>query len=143
MNAYTTIEESKKLLELGLNSETADACYDVGYGQIKAHIECENFTSYFTNDEYPELKDRYIPCWSLAALIELLPDWIEYWDKEGYFHDVFLNIRKHTVTYRYFDRFLDTNIQLFEASDKSLTSCVCKTIIWLLKNNYIKSNKNE
>ena len=72
MNAYTTIEESKKLLELGLNSETADACYDVGYGQIKAHIECENFTSYFTNDEYPELKDRYIPCWSLAALLNII-----------------------------------------------------------------------
>ena len=97
MNHFTSIEQSKHLLELGLKAETADACYDVGDGQTKAHIECENFTSYFTNDEFPELKDRYIPCWSVGALIQAIdkPLQITYFRTEsGNYYEV-MNLKLH------------------------------------------------
>lgn len=68
----TTIEQSKKLIELGIDTSTADMCYDLGGGEEKAHLECDNFITYFTNDEYPEMADRYIPAWSLSALLDLI-----------------------------------------------------------------------
>lgn len=72
MKAYTDIEQSKELAEI-LPFESADMCYDLGYDDVKASINCENFTAYYTADEYPEFKDRFIPAWSLAALINILP----------------------------------------------------------------------
>lgn len=131
MNAYTTIEQSKKLLELGLNSETADACYDVGYGQIKAHIECENFTSYFTNDEYPELKDRYIPCWSLVALLNII-------DNNGLVYDISNDKNREFAILVYEADYTNQEVK-FHHTEHS----VVDMIIWLLEHNYIKSNKNE
>ena len=124
MNAYTTIEESKQLIEAGLDISTAD-----GYIQHKWEEISQNH--HFQTD-YGEK----IPCWSLAALIELLPDHIEYWDKEGYFYDAFLEISKYSVAYRYFDQYQDMKIQLFEAFNESLVSSVSITIIWLLENNF-------
>lgn len=70
----TSIEQSKKLLELGINPETADMCFDKGVHSIKAHLECDPIITYFTKDQYNELVDRYVPAWSLNALIELLPE---------------------------------------------------------------------
>ena len=67
---WTTIEQSKKLLEAGLKPNTADmhiinqnyknhGCYDTALGYSKwdaIHI------------------DGYLPCWSLGRLIELMQD---------------------------------------------------------------------
>lgn len=56
----TTIEQSKKLTELGLSRETSDMFYwcgtDLRIGGYKAQD-----------------KDYDIPCWSLAALLNVLP----------------------------------------------------------------------
>ena len=68
----TSIEQSKKLIELGIDTSSADMCYDLGGGEEKAHLECDNFITYFTNDEYPESADRYIPAWSLSALLDVI-----------------------------------------------------------------------
>ena len=73
----TSIEQSQKLIELGIDTSSADMCYDLGRGEEKAHLECDNFIAYFTNDEYPEMADRYIPAWSLSALLELMPKELE------------------------------------------------------------------
>ena len=58
----TSIEQSKKLIELGIDVNTADMYYDVNnYGiQSKPEVTVGKVWS----------KD--IPCWSLAALLELL-----------------------------------------------------------------------
>ena len=129
MNHFTSIEQSKKLLELGLKAETADACYDVGDGQTKAHIECENFTSYFTNDEFPELKDRYIPCWSVGQLLELMPKikgskcpkLLKFIKNDKQFYVVSYKRISYTGFYK-------TPIE------------VCyETMCWLLENNYLKT----
>ena len=63
----TSLEQSKKLLELGIDPQTADMIY---YW----------FGSFELNDEWHELhlgtnrvNDKDIPAWSLAALLEIMP----------------------------------------------------------------------
>lgn len=56
---FTTIEQSKRLLELGLPAWTADCFYDA-YGR--------KFTQYESLfNDYPHLT----PCWSVGRLIEM------------------------------------------------------------------------
>ena len=84
MKAYTDIEQSKKLVEI-LPLESADMCW------CNSSVKGVNYTDEFTVHTHTakELKevfdgvfnhwDKYwelIPCWSLAALLDLLPDTI-------------------------------------------------------------------
>ena len=65
---YTTIEQSKKLLELGLNPETADMHF------IKLIRDTD--TVYIPELLYDEpLSEIDYPCWSLAALLDILPNY--------------------------------------------------------------------
>lgn len=80
----TSIEQSKKLIELGIDINTADMYYDVNsYGiQSKPEVVIGKIWS----------KD--IPAWSLTALIELLPNKIVV-NNEKYF----LHFTKNKVEY--------------------------------------------
>ena len=80
----TSIEQSKKLIELGVDVNTADIYYDVNsYGiQSKPEVAIGKISS----------KD--IPAWSLTALIELLPNKIVV-NNEKYF----LHFTKNKVEY--------------------------------------------
>ena len=78
MKAFTDLEQSKKLIKI-LPIESADMCY------IK-HASSDNPTWRFDNDIPPmilgnvpinEITEETLPCWSLAALIKVLPE-IEY-----------------------------------------------------------------
>lgn len=67
----TTEEQSKRLLALGLKSETADMCYQVKFfDPFPQHlIDCT--PSLLT---HPPINDeRFIPAWSLHRLIEMMP----------------------------------------------------------------------
>lgn len=66
MKYYTSIEQSKKLLELGLNPNTADMFYpkiDEGLYSVFPVIGYEIFKKQISD----------IPCWSLGALLDVLP----------------------------------------------------------------------
>ena len=68
MKSYTDIDQSLKLAEI-LPLESADMCYQVG----------EELDGYLTETVYTPLmhtpyNDDYIPCWSLAALLGVLPE---------------------------------------------------------------------
>lgn len=80
---YTSIEQSKKLLELGLNHESADMTYP-----------------WYIEDDGDKFEDGhqittpvigkstwrgYIPCWSLAALLDVLPIYIGDYSKCLYY----------------------------------------------------------
>ena len=83
IKSYTDIEQSKKLAEI-LPLESADAkygyiapyeysdrMYDEGYDEIPYPIAFikKDYSNFFV-EEY----DGELPCWSLAALINVLPD---------------------------------------------------------------------
>lgn len=79
-NNYTTPEQSKKLLEIGVPADSAD-CY---YTSQTAISHGENGTIFYHpkwfeyNDTYSKLKSQFpltdylIPCWSVGRLIEII-----------------------------------------------------------------------
>ena len=68
MKSYTDIEQSKKLAEI-LPIESAD----MGYRYIK---QSQDGVDYYTEETLPYQYASYvgIPCWSLAALLEVIPE---------------------------------------------------------------------
>ena len=67
IRSYTTVEQSRKLAEI-LPLESADMYYD--RGGLPSLID-----KYVTHESIK--KDKYhhlIPCWSLTALLEVLPN---------------------------------------------------------------------
>ena len=128
---YTSIEQSKKLLELGLNSESADMwwLYVTAQGKHIAMMYEEPDPHYLARMESYGIQDAAIPCWSLGALLKVMPksivvggrnyfsyiatlDTISYGDTEGYM----------TIKFSY---------------DSLFESCF-QMVIWLLENGFIK-----
>lgn len=68
IRAYTTIEQSRKLVKI-LPLESADMFHfihevdTVGFGYKKDAAE-----------HYSKTEFEYLPCWSVAALLDVLPD---------------------------------------------------------------------
>ena len=125
MNAkhYTSIEMSKKLLELGLSPDTADMHY--------LKIIRENDVRYI-----PELllddNEYDIPCWSLGALLELMPKIQEDEDDGGCYPNLckgWDNDQWHCV-YR-------SSIHITKWYDNPIDAAF-EMVCWLLENEYIK-----
>jgi hypothetical protein len=107
----TSIEQSEKLLALGLNKETADMCWM--YGEV---LSCNP----------PELTVD-IPAWSLHRLLSLLPQSVKigknYYDLAIIQNEFVRLIDEIGDIYIYFDR---------EGIYESLLLC----IEWLIKEGY-------
>lgn len=78
---YTTIGQSKKLIELGLDPLTSDMCYSFT-GEHIEDAKDEDFSvsvGLASAIRYNLFSYRYgydIPCWSLGALLEVMPVYI-------------------------------------------------------------------
>ena len=69
IKSYTSLEQSKKLAEI-LPPESSDMWWrEVSYGFY--HIEAEITKGWY------DIPPKGIPCWSLAALLSVLPNEIE------------------------------------------------------------------
>jgi hypothetical protein len=73
-NAFTTPEQSKRLLELGIPADSAD-CYFYEEGCISndAYPEVVPFGEKYEDASKEEMFTSYVslPCWSLGRLIEI------------------------------------------------------------------------
>ena len=75
----TTLEQSKKLIELGIDVNTADMYYMYRHWEIDENtIGSQSDASIgFDSDFYYSANNgktyHYIPAWSLSALLELIP----------------------------------------------------------------------
>lgn len=69
MVGYTSIEQAKKLVELGIDADTADMYWatDIEMVITTPYVSCLN-----GEKNIPAYKDA-IPCWSTEALLKLLP----------------------------------------------------------------------
>lgn len=65
----TSLEQSKKLIELGIDVSTADMFWKNGVSN--KYIQC--FTPFVSNGTNIDF-DYDIPAWSLSALLSVLPD---------------------------------------------------------------------
>jgi len=77
----TSLEQSNKLIELGIDPKTADIfCADVFDKEKETHSYNFHILSTWGCNTFEELKDRenkfvhFIPAWSLSALLELVPN---------------------------------------------------------------------
>ena len=69
MKSYTDLDQSKKLAEI-LPLESADMCYSNDGTAIK--IDANPYTVRYSM--WKDCVAEIIPCWSLAALISILPN---------------------------------------------------------------------
>ena len=70
MNNYTSIEQSKKLVELGLNPDTADMCYLSQTPQGEPIFFERPAVQGGDTEQYYKTS---LPCWSVGALLEVMP----------------------------------------------------------------------
>ena len=70
VKSYTDLKQSKRLAEI-LPHESADAFYD------SAEPEKRQKPIVGSPDEYLDMEDWAIPCWSLAALLNVIPKHIK------------------------------------------------------------------
>ena len=64
----TSLEQSKKLIELGIDIKTADMCWSIDIPDLPTLLaysitDCDNW-------------ENKIPTWSLSALLELIPPYL-------------------------------------------------------------------
>ena len=137
IKSYTDLKQSKKLAEI-LPLESADNYYSWHDGRY-----------YIVNKDCPypySLKEK-IPCWSLAALISLLPS--EFTEKGKYSETTYkIHIRKyaltedvdlHQIAYGNYKIYEDGNTSwkdMINTGEKeNLIDAVFQMICWLKENN--------
>ena len=92
IKSYTDLDQSKKLAEI-LPLESADYHY-IAQGE-KSYFYPYSLSSDATKDYDEEIK--YVPCWSLAVLMNLLPS--EFTEKGKYSETTYkIHIRKYILT---------------------------------------------
>lgn len=121
MICYTSIEQSKHLLDLGLSPASADMYYQLHHTPITG-IPAEGCT----------------PCWSLECLLEVLPkDITDEYDTTGCLGMcVSYNSSWGWIVYYSND---DADCQaLHEEQGKTLLEAIYNMVVWLLEKGYIK-----
>ena len=130
---YTTIEQSKKLLGLGLYPKTSDCSWKhaPGYENYKGEI-----TGFWDEPEWGQSGDsKDLPCWSLGALLELMPKIKEDEDDGGCYPTLckgFDTDMWHCV-YR-------STLHITDWYEFSIDAAF-EMVVWLLENGYIKTKK--
>lgn len=138
-NLYTDIEQSQKLIELGLNPDSAD----MSYSPIMGIDEGRNCGYLDMPDLYPYAKindvgsSLYLPCWSLSALLEIMPCHISGVPKRAAYHLALKKYKEHwECCYEHFS-FGEIHTQKGNTQFEAAYNMMC----WLLENNNIKTEE--
>ena len=114
----TTIEQSERLLALGIKRETSDMYYTVNPQLI------------FIRENGTPLEEEDIPSWSLHRLIEMMHQEIFYEDST-----LILGVFGDGVYYA------DNEYgEVFRSFDGNLYECIIKCIDWLIKEGYFNKD---
>ena len=132
----TSIEQSRKLIELGIDVNTADMrygyiapydfsdrMYDGGYDEVPYPKDFLKKNPYFSENEY----DGELPAWSLTALMELMPDKISI-DNESYY----LSFTKKSVEFRGPITWDGQKTKSFEMDN--ILDAAFEMVVWLKEN---------
>ena len=144
---YTGIEQSKKLIKLGLSENTADMVilHEEPYETSDAKFDgvhqalCVPFKNYNKawREKYKNIS--YFPSWSVGALLELLPQSEDFtcninfavWE-DG------LVPRKYELSIEYYPS--EEGYDRLIICDDSMVDLLYNGFIWLLENKYITSS---
>ena len=120
----TTREQSIRLLALGLRKETADMFIGIDWGKELA---------YDKNGGYTSNLDAFIPAWSLARLLEMLPNPIPISeDLPTFHHYAYLDLSRVAVRY-YWEDYDGDKKSLVSFYGKGFFAAVVDAIEWLIK----------
>ena len=115
MKSYTNIEESKRLAEI-LQPESADMCWGISNETLK----WKTFPYLMPWRDYTA-KEHYLPCWSLAALLDQLEDVI--CDENGYEYKLEI-IKEGVQYYLVYEGMLDAACYETSLFDDLIDTCV-------------------
>lgn len=122
-NIATTIEQSRHLLELGLDPKTADMYY---LPQVMNEGE-----TLWPIDEGYDLDDADQPAWSLSALLEVIPKECE------------PDIQKSPISGVYFAYcFADRKAHITDDHGNAIDAAY-EMVCWLLTSGWKEKSKNE
>lgn len=137
---WTTLEEAKKLVDAGLDPNTADMRYEENNYEL-----LDEWVAYpFGGDikdfdvlkkEFPD--SEFYPCWSLGALLRLIPKNIKVNDVNFHFFMSYDNTNKWSAAYEsaFFKR------RFFYSLFPNQNDLLINVIHWLLNNNHIKKQE--
>lgn len=122
---YTSIEQSKKLLSLGLKPESADMHW----------LNLPSVGDIAVNNPYVKnsgATEGLLPCWSVGALLEVMPK-----EKEVPFSNSnpFVGFGDNTYRCVYLNGDWESSHQ---ETGTTLIEASYNMVVWLLENNYIK-----
>lgn len=115
----TSIEQSKKLIELGIDVSTADMCWQ--------------------NNEFPIgfNDDDAVPAWSLSALLELIPPYLgEFKDGIDFGFSKAMNGKWYSAHYIQLNNFGLATFTKTVTGDTAVDAAF-KMVVWLKENNKI------
>lgn len=75
----TSLEQSKKLIELGIDENTSDMVYLKSYFEDDYNLLVGSYHEGYAekdNETLVPVFDEHIPAWSLSALLELMPPYL-------------------------------------------------------------------
>lgn len=130
---YTSTEQSKKLIEAGLNPDTADCSYCL--------MGMDDNNHYYSKPDWETVEDNTdIPCWSTGALLNLMPPYLFEFSR-----GIDLNIYRNVSNKRWVISYLPNNIESMQ-KDKfrqfcfgdTLIDAACDMVLWLLEKGFIK-----
>ena len=123
---WTNLEQSKKLLELGVNPQSADMGICVCVDESERYLPIDDWALH-KNGEYGT---KFYPSWSVGALIDLMPQ--EIYSLTNYR----LSLTKEGIEYVNPNR-LGVFFCFYEVKTTLLDACF-KMVVWLIENKYIK-----
>lgn len=128
----TTIEQSKHLLKLGLNPESADMRYEHTIHE-REDLQTPMYGFNISSMKYYEDIENitYLPAWSLSALLEVMPSRI---------NDTYkLSLIKDDVTNGYYYNYTDRKERRLRTSFASYNpfDAAFEMMCWLLENKKV------
>lgn len=129
----TTVEQSERLLKLGVKPKIADMYYlfigDVETG--KRHYDLLSLDDYLRK----RMSSDDIPAWSLTALLDLMP--IEIQTKTNFF-TLKIDRERNGLYNISYEPFLIRDLYLISFASKELIDAAVEMIEWLIINKHLK-----
>lgn len=137
----TSIEQSKKLMELGIDVDTADMCISLftiitnGNKEIKQVLVPLNYSN-VTECPAPDFIERF-PTWSLSALLDIIPPYLgEFKDGIDFGFSKAMNSKWYSAHYIQLDNSGLASFNKTVTGDTAIDAAF-EMVVWLKENGKI------